>query len=279
MSRRVKRPLAKSCAPGDRPKGARPFRGSPAERPPGHQMSSLHTKRSRSFELMLQSIALLATLISVHPALAETVEVAPGVQVTKRTYSAPSNEQPFFGFAAKNSAQQAADESFVTAVVQAVGTREKAFDETSKRGWRAISSGNVAEAAQRFNQAFLLAPEQSGVYHGFAAVAQIRFSDTDFADELFRIARKQPNPLKTLNADYGRVLLIAKRPREAQPVLEQAVKDTPDFGDAWTNLAWARLQNGDRAAACAAVDEAARQHPSSNANADLTVLRSSAQCK
>ena len=37
MSRRVKRPLAKSRAPGDRPKGARPFRGSPAERQPGHR--------------------------------------------------------------------------------------------------------------------------------------------------------------------------------------------------------------------------------------------------
>jgi 23S rRNA pseudouridine955/2504/2580 synthase len=32
MSRRIKRPLAKSRSPGDRPKGARPYRGSPAER-------------------------------------------------------------------------------------------------------------------------------------------------------------------------------------------------------------------------------------------------------
>jgi 23S rRNA pseudouridine955/2504/2580 synthase len=37
MSRRVKRPLAKSRAPGDRPKGARPYRGSQAERQPGHR--------------------------------------------------------------------------------------------------------------------------------------------------------------------------------------------------------------------------------------------------
>jgi 23S rRNA pseudouridine955/2504/2580 synthase len=33
MSRRVKRPLAKSRSPGDRPKGAPPYRGSKAERP------------------------------------------------------------------------------------------------------------------------------------------------------------------------------------------------------------------------------------------------------
>jgi 23S rRNA pseudouridine955/2504/2580 synthase len=37
MSRRVKRPLAKSRAPGDRPKGSRPYRGSQAERPPAHR--------------------------------------------------------------------------------------------------------------------------------------------------------------------------------------------------------------------------------------------------
>ena len=220
-----------------------------------------------------------ALLLVAGAAAAETVEVAPGVQVTKRTYSAPSNEQPFYGFVAKDAAQRAADETFVKAMVEATGTREKACEEASNRGWRALGKGNVAEAAQRFNQAFLLAPEQSRVYHGFAAIAQIRFQDVDFAAELFSIARRQPNPLRTLNADYGRVLLIAKRPREAQPVLEQAVKDTPDFGDAWVNLALARLQNGDAPAACDAADEAARQRPSRNARTDLAALRSSAQCK
>jgi len=37
MSRRVRRPLAKSRAPGDRPKGARPYLGSHADRPPAHR--------------------------------------------------------------------------------------------------------------------------------------------------------------------------------------------------------------------------------------------------
>ena len=62
-------------------------------------------------------------------------------------------------------------------------------------------------------------------------------------------------------------------------MLEQAVRDTPDFGDAWANLAWARLQNGDAAAACAAADEAFKQRPSRNAKIDLIALRSSAECK
>jgi predicted Zn-dependent protease len=224
-------------------------------------------------------LALLSATGFAHAALAETVEIAPGISVSKHTYSAPVNEQPFFGFAVKTEAQREADEKFAKALLEATGSREKALDEVAKRGWRALATGKLGEAAQRFNQAFLVAPEQSVVYHGLAAVAQIRFNDLAFAEELYRIARKQPNPLKMLNADYGRVLLVAKRPQDAQPVLEQAVKDAPDFGDAWINLAWARQQNGDSPAACAAADEAMKLRPSANANVDLVKLRTTAQCK
>ena len=227
----------------------------------------------------IRAAAIVATLASTLAAAAETVEVVPGVQVTKRTYSAPVNEQPFFGFAAKSPEEKAADEKFVDAIVGATGSREKAFDETTLRGWRAINAGKIKEAAVRFNQAFLISPEQSRVYHGFAVIAQARFNDLDAADELFRIALDRPNPVKALKADYGRFLLVAKRPRDAQSVLEQAVKEAPDFGDAWTNLAWARFQNGDAAAACAAAEEAAKHRPSNNSMGDLTAVRSVAQCK
>ncbi|NOJ49143.1 tetratricopeptide repeat protein [Bradyrhizobium sp. WSM 1744] len=224
-------------------------------------------------------VVAFAILASTLPAAAESVEVAPGVQVTKRTYAAaPVNEQPFFGFAAKSTEDKAGDEKFVSAIVGATGSREKAFDETTLRAWRAVNAGKIREAALRFNQAFLILPEQSAVYHGFAVVAQFRFNDLEAADELFKVALKQPNPVKALRADYGRMLLIAKRPRDAQPVLEQAVKDAPDFGDAWTNLAIARFQNGD-AAACAAVEEAAKKRPSNNSGADLTAVRNAAHCK
>ncbi len=119
------------------------------------------------------------------------------------------------------------DEKFVDAIIGATGSREKAFEETTKRAWIAIQAGKVREAAVRFNQAFLISPEQSTVYHGFAVIAQARFNDFDAADELFKIALKQPNPVKALKADYGRLLLIAKRPRDAQEVLDQAVKEIP----------------------------------------------------
>jgi Tfp pilus assembly protein PilF len=230
------------------------------------------------FKPACRTIALLMVLISVQPALAETVEVAPGVKVTRKVYSAPINEQPFYGFVEKSAAMRDADERFLTGIVQLTGSRQKAFKETTLRGWKALSSGNFPEAARRFNEAFLLLPEESEVYHGLAAVAQVRFNDVEFAEELFKIAQRQPNPLRVVNADYGRLLMIAKRPRDAQLVLERAVIDTPEFGDAWSNLALARLQNGDRTGACAAAEEAAKQHPSNNANVDLALVRSNAQC-
>jgi Tfp pilus assembly protein PilF len=220
----------------------------------------------------------LALWLSVAPALAETVEIAPGVQVTKRSYSAPVNEQPFYGFVVKTAAQREADEKFIGALVAATGSREKAYEETTKRAWRAVIAGKAPEAAMRFNQAFLLAQEPSELYHGMALVALMRFGDPVAAEEFFNIARKQPKPLKMLNADYGRFLLVAKRPREAQPVLEQAVLDAPDVGDAWSNLALARLANGDRAAACVAAEEAGRRRPSANASKDLATLVVEAKC-
>ncbi|HEY4204174.1 MAG TPA: hypothetical protein VGM35_04075 [Xanthobacteraceae bacterium] len=224
-------------------------------------------------------VFVLALLGPLSAASAQMVEVAPGVQVTRKTYSAPSNEQPFFGFADKTAKQRAEDAKFVTDITAAAGSKEKAFDIAMLRGWQAITANRFGEAAKRFNQAYLLAPEQSGVYHGFAMVVQGRFNDLGYADELFKLARKQPDPLKALNADYGRLLLMENRVQDAKPVLEQAVIDKPDLGDAWAYLAFARMKTGDNTGACAAADEATRRKPSGSVGRDLVFIKRDAQCR
>ncbi len=221
-----------------------------------------------------------ALLFCAAPAAAETVEVAKDVRVTKKTYAnVPINEQPFFGFANKTPELRTLDDAFIDDVVKAAGSREKAFEATSQRAWTLIAKGNFKEAAKRFNQAWLLSPEQSSVYHGFGIIAIARFNDADFADELFKRARTQPSPLKALNADYGRFLLIAKRPKEAQAQLEQAVVETPDLPDAWSNLGFARFQNGDGDGACAAAARAGKLKVSFNVDQEINTLRRQAQCK
>jgi Tfp pilus assembly protein PilF len=216
-------------------------------------------------------------LALVSPALAETVEIAPGVRVTKKTYSAPVNEQPFYGFIEKTPEMRMADAKFVEIVTGKV-SRETASKDVSMRGWQAIAAGKLDEAGRRFNQAFLLDAQQSGVYHGWAVVVYERFKDAEYANELFKLAQKQPGRSENLNADYGRFLLVIKRPAEALPVLEQAVKDAPKFGDAWSNLGFARFQTGDRSGACAAAAAAAGLTPSADAQSDLQVLKAQAKC-
>src|SRR5204863_9342079 len=139
---------------------------------------------------------------------------------------------------------------------QVYGSRANVYAALARRGWDAIAAGDMAEAGLRLNQAWLFAPGQSPIFHGFAIIALKRFHDQEFAEELFKIARKQPGALATLNADYGHMLLAANRPEDAEPVLEQAVKDTPTSGDAWADLGLARLQIGNQAGACVAADRA-----------------------
>jgi Tfp pilus assembly protein PilF len=221
----------------------------------------------------------LAFALTTVPLRAETVEVAKDVRVTRKTYAAPIEEQPFFGFADKTVEQRAADERFVADVTRAAGTREKGYEAAVQRGWTMIDKGNFPDAARRFNQAYLLAPEQSAIYHGFAIIALARFKDQDYADELFKLAQKQPSPLKALKADYGRFLLVAKRPKEALATLDQAVVDAPNLPDAWSNLALARLQTGAPAAACAAAAEAGKLRLTPNVAGDLKILRQQASCQ
>ena len=111
-------------------------------------------------------------------------------------------------------------------------------------------------------------------------IAQARFNDFDAADELFKIALKQPNPVKALKADYGRLLLIAKRPRDAQAVLDAGGQGMPLTSAMPGPISpGRRFQNGDPAAACAAAEEAAKKRPSNNSISDLTAVRNVAQCK
>src|SRR5260221_10498190 len=106
----------------------------------------------------------IAIFLQLGPAMAETMEVAPGVQVTRKSFPAPVYETPFYGFVDKSPTLRQADEVFVSIAVQAYGSRAMAFDAVAARGWAAIAASDMAEAAKRFNQASLLLPGQSQIF-------------------------------------------------------------------------------------------------------------------
>ena len=50
----------------------------------------------------LTAAAILAAIVApLRPAAAETVEVAPGIEVTRKAFKAPASEAPFFGLVDK----------------------------------------------------------------------------------------------------------------------------------------------------------------------------------
>jgi Flp pilus assembly protein TadD len=211
-------------------------------------------------------------------AYAEKVEVTPSVTVTRKTYSAPLNEAPFFNFAEKTATQKEADARFVNEVLKRVPDRSKAAHAASVAGWEAlIARGDYATAAKRFNQAFLLDPKDSSVYHGFAAVAASRFQDSEFADELFQIAARMNSPSRTLSADHGRMLLMAGRLVEAKPLLERAVRDNPDWAVPRSNLALAVFRMGDVAEACRLARNV-KGRDMASVESDLGLLKQWANC-
>ena len=134
-------------------------------------------------------LAFLCGLLFASPCLAEMVEVAPGITVSRKSYRVPANEQPFFGFSAKSEAERRADLAFVRGIVNLVGAGE-AVRESLRRGREALAAGDFATAAKRFNQAFLINPREPDIYRGFAVIVRARFDDKIYSDELSRLAHQ-----------------------------------------------------------------------------------------
>jgi Tfp pilus assembly protein PilF len=75
-----------------------------------------------------------------------------------------------YGNQPKTPAEKQADQKFIETVTKAAGTREKAAGRMIQRGWEFLSRGDLSTAMKRFNQAWLLTPDDMNVYWGFGAV-------------------------------------------------------------------------------------------------------------
>ena len=85
--------------------------------------------------------------------------------------SAAVNEVPFFAGVKKTPEQLKADSEFVELAIKEKGSRAAAADHLVKRGWEACDQNDFATAARRFNQAWLIDPDNAKVYHGFGVWA------------------------------------------------------------------------------------------------------------
>lgn len=77
---------------------------------------------------------------------------------------------PRYGDVEKTPEQKKADRQLIDAYVAQTGSREKGSELIIKRGFDYLYKGDLKTAMYRFNQAWLLNPQNPNVYWGFGAV-------------------------------------------------------------------------------------------------------------
>jgi Tfp pilus assembly protein PilF len=165
----------------------------------------------------------------------------------------PNNEIPMYGGGGPYPPDvAAANEEFLAAIAQRGLTRPQGSDNMVQLGWRYyFERQDVTTAMKRFNQAWLLDPDNGDAFDGFAVLIMARDHDAAQADSLFQQGLAKPRQSPGIYLDYGRFLLTVNRPVDAVAPLRHAVA-VPDMGpDAQALLTLALYQSGDMAAACA----------------------------
>ena len=79
------------------------------------------------------------------------------------------DQLPMYGNKPKTDAQKKADEEFIQ-LVQKEMSLSKGAEHQVKRGWEAFYDRDNATAMKRFNQAWLLNPNNADIYWGFGDV-------------------------------------------------------------------------------------------------------------
>ena len=88
------------------------------------------------------------------------------------SYAQETNELPMYGRAPKNEKQIKADEIFIEAATKAAGSREVAARHAIQRGFEYLNRADRSTAMKRFNQAWLLTPDNPHVFWGFGSALQ-----------------------------------------------------------------------------------------------------------
>jgi len=114
----------------------------------------------------------------------------------------PVNELPMYGGFEKTAWQKQADEAFMATVLPDFGNdREAAADRFAEEAWKFVYSGDNTTAIRRFNQAWLLDPENTKALWGFAVISRAR-GNADAALRYYEQAIERGGAWPKLVAEY-----------------------------------------------------------------------------
>jgi hypothetical protein len=193
-------------------------------------------------------VALIPVMIPVGVVVA-AIKIADGPSAPRRY---PPNELPLYGEQPKTQAMLEADQRLIAAALETGLSRAQASDKSVQLGWQYFQQRrDIATAMKRFNQAWLLDPENGDAFHGFAVLVMARDHAPLEAGTLFRRGIAAPRQSAGIWLDYGRFLVMTNKPAEAVAPLRMALSFADMGPDAGALLTLALARSGDLPAACA----------------------------
>jgi tetratricopeptide (TPR) repeat protein len=184
-------------------------------------------------------------LLSIVTAFILTAYACPG---GAQSVKPPLNLIPMYGYPdiEKPEALKKVDEDFIKAVVGTDRSREEVSKGFAGEGWRNLSNGDAANAMRRFNQSWLLNPNNYQPYWGFGALlfAQRKPSEAathyEKALSLINEESEKPRLLSDAARAYSMQGFIAtdKMKSEeffgkANSLFAEAIKLDPQYGNAY----------------------------------------------
>ena len=103
---------------------------------------------------------------------------------------------------------------------------------------------------KRFNQAWLLDPENGNSYHGFALVISMRGGSPSEVEELFQLAVSKPKAGAQVFVDYGRFLRTQKQYEKSLMQLNKALERSSTARNARSHISFVYYLKGDFRNAC-----------------------------
>lgn len=164
--------------------------------------------------------------------------------------SLPINQLPMYGERVKTAEMKSADTTFVASIEAKGLSRQEGAKQVIQSGWSYWAKRDLATAMSRFNQAWLLDPENGNAYHGFALVTSVRGATPGEVERLFQLAVTKANVDPVAFVDYGRFLWTQKQLEKSMVQLNKALQLSPKVRNARSNISFVHYLKGDAGNAC-----------------------------
>lgn len=155
-----------------------------------------------------------------------------------------------YGEREKTEALKKADADFIASIEKLGVTRQEGAKQLVKSGWSYWKKNDLNLTIARFNQAWLLDPENVDAYHAFAVARSAQGAAPDEVERYFLLGISKPTANSAIYVDYGRFLRTQKRLDESLIQLDKALKISPTALNARSNISFVHYLKSDFVLAC-----------------------------